>query len=118
MATIHAVSGIRDITADVIDFWAPPRCSGTTSNSLTTPPPAPARTLLSPVTYHVGAFGRCSSTPLRMRLGANPTGAQLTGNPDKTCANSVTWLTLSIDRPGTYTLIVGYESTAPFTITP
>ena len=117
-STIHAVSGIRDITADVLTFCTPPRCSGTTSNSLTTPASARAGTVLSPVTYQRGPFGSCQSTLLTVRLGANPTGAQLSGNPDKTCTNSVTWSTLSIDRPGTYTLIVGYESTQPFTITP
>jgi hypothetical protein len=99
--TIHAVSGSRDLTAEVITFCTPPRCSGTTSNSLSTPASGTAGTVLSPVTYTRGAFGSCSPTPLKMRLGANPTGAQLTGNPDKTCANSVTWSTLSIDRPGT-----------------
>jgi hypothetical protein len=42
---------------------------------------------------------------------------RLTGIPDK-ITNSVTWSTLSIDRPRTNTLIVGYESTVPFNSTP
>jgi hypothetical protein len=117
-ATIHAISGNRHLTAEITTFCTPARCSGTTSPSLTTPASARAGTVLPPVTYSLGAFGSCRSTTLTLRLGANPTGAKLTGNPDKPCSNSVTWSTLSIDRPGTYTLIVGYETTAPFLVTP
>jgi hypothetical protein len=118
---VRAAAGGRTLTADVATVCRD-RCSGGGA-SLSTPIGARAGAVLSIVQYNQPLFG-CASGTISLRLGANATGAILSGNSDFTitCSHGAAWPSLKIDRPGTYSLValINNSSTVSwgFTVAP